>query len=309
MTQDLLSYWKPETADANLEQGGLLNHAASNQYHRVHARDTVWIVTVRAGELRLLGRIHVGQVTDGAQAAKALGTRDLWEADFHILAEPGSAHTIQDIPIAPLAPHLRFLSRTGNDRLVVSNGNVNPQQLQTMRVLSPDSAALLEEALADRVSDQPSPSVSSATQTKRKTSTAVTSREPQRETVLAALGQLQAAGRRSSDLLKGQYRNSDRTEIPLNGLCYVLSECMVHLFPGLFTSYRISWGDGTTHWFLRFSDGTILDTIAENGQECIDSESYEMARRAAFLTKVLSRRSRVLLDRAGLAAPAQIGGQ
>lgn len=66
MSQDLLSYWKPETADANLERGGLLNHAASDQFHRVHVGDTVWVVTVRTGDLRLLGRIKVGEVVDDA---------------------------------------------------------------------------------------------------------------------------------------------------------------------------------------------------------------------------------------------------
>lgn len=51
MSQDLLSYWKPETADVSLRGDYSLDHSASNQYWRVNVGDTVWIVTVRDGEL------------------------------------------------------------------------------------------------------------------------------------------------------------------------------------------------------------------------------------------------------------------
>ncbi len=62
--QSLLAYWKPETADYELDRGSLLDHAASEQFQRVDVGDHVWIVTVRAGELFLIGRIIVGHVTD-----------------------------------------------------------------------------------------------------------------------------------------------------------------------------------------------------------------------------------------------------
>jgi hypothetical protein len=114
-----------------------------------------------------------------------------------------------------------------------------------------------------------------------------------------ALQRLQKAGRQSDDLLKAQYRDSDRSRIPLNGLCYVLSECMYHIFPGAFQPYRISWGGGDTHWFLRTDDGRVLDTIADRGAECFDAEDYESARRVAFFTKEPSKRARKLLQRAG----------
>jgi hypothetical protein len=298
--QHFLSYWKPETAAANLQNGGSLNHAASNQYHRVSAGDTVWIVTVRDGQFILLGAIHVSCVTDGSHAAKSLATNALWDADFHLLTIAGSSHPIQDIIITRLAPRLRFLSRAGNDHLIISNGKVNPQQLQTMRVLTPDSVTLLQEALTNRLHGEDS---SSAPPICGETSRAATSRETDHKRVFPTLRRLQAAGRKSGDLLKGEYRTLDRAEIPLNGLCYVLSECMYHLFPGLFTPYRISWGDGTTHWFLRFPDGNIIETIAEHGKECCDPNDYETARRVAFFTKTPSKRARMLLERSGLVPP------
>ena len=64
MARDFLAYWKPSTLEAELRIGGLLNHAASNQYRRVDAGDTVWLVSVLDGRLRLIGRIIVGQVVD-----------------------------------------------------------------------------------------------------------------------------------------------------------------------------------------------------------------------------------------------------
>lgn len=306
MTQDLLSYWKPETADVNLELSGLLNHAASNQFHRVQIGDLVWIVTVRGGDLRLLGRIVVGEITHGAKAAKVLGTSDLWEADYHILAEAGSAHAIQDISVAYLAHQLRFRSRTGRDRLVVHNEGVNPQQLQTMRILSSHSARLLEEALSDYVTLQRYSAARSAASTTPQTLHGTRSAAQSFEIVLEQLGRLQEAGKKSPDLLIDQYRYLDRTEKPLNGLCYVLSECMYHLFPGLFTPYRISWGDDS-HWFLRFPDGKVLETIAENGRECFDPDSYRTARRRGFCTGKPSKRARKLLDRARIALPPETG--
>ncbi len=152
MPRDRLAYWKPKTAAHNLEVGGALNHAASNQFHRVEEGDTVWLVFVRSGELLLLGGIKVGQVTDSEGAALALGTRDLYESDHHILAANGTAHPIQEIPITHLASRLRFESKGGSDRLKIEAGHVNPQQLQTMRVLTQDSAEMLRETLGHAVS-------------------------------------------------------------------------------------------------------------------------------------------------------------
>lgn len=127
---------------------------------------------------------------------------------------------------------------------------------------------------------------------------------PTRERVIEAMRKLQTVGRKSPDLIKKEYRDLDRSEIELNGLCYVLAECVYHLFPGEFKSYYIKWDDGMTHWFLRYRDGTILDPIGPDGKECCTPEEYATARRAAFLTKAPSKRARILLERAGLALPA-----
>jgi hypothetical protein len=74
MPRDCMMYWRPETADAGIAHGWLLNRAASNQLRRVKPGDTVWIVAVHPpGQLWLLGRIIVGIVTDYEGAKKQVG--------------------------------------------------------------------------------------------------------------------------------------------------------------------------------------------------------------------------------------------
>ena len=143
MSRDFLSYWKPATAMEALENRGILEHSASHQYGRVSPGDRVWIVSVLSEGLTLLGHIQVGQVLTWEEAAKALGTQDLWEAEFHILAEPGSGEEIRKIPVNHLADRLRFVSTKGNDHLTLTDGAVNPQQLQAMRLLDPAAVPLL----------------------------------------------------------------------------------------------------------------------------------------------------------------------
>jgi hypothetical protein len=152
MIRDFLAYWKPSTVDTQVEKGGgPLEHAASNQFGRVSKCDTVWLVTVRDGRLRLVTRIVVAHVTGQAGAARLLGcdAADLWEAEYHIVAAEGTEVEILDTDIQHLAPSLRFESAGGNDRLTLAaNGRVNAQQLQTMRVLSAASAELLARVMS-----------------------------------------------------------------------------------------------------------------------------------------------------------------
>lgn len=127
-----------------------------------------------------------------------------------------------------------------------------------------------------------------------------TSKKARRNEIICELGKLQDVGRRSSDLLKEKYRDVERSEITLNGLCYVLSECLYHLFPDELSPYRILWNDGTTHWFLRFEDGSIIETIAPDGTKVCSPEDYERAQERAFYSKTLSKRAQILLERTGL---------
>lgn len=305
MSQDFLSYWKPETADNNIKiDNGILEHSASNQYGRVEVGDTIWIVTVRNGYLFLLGNILVSKLVTQEEASRIFKSEILWEARYHVLSERHSAQSIMDVPIAHLAEHLRFRSVSGRNRLDLLDGKVNPQQLQTMRALEPASAKLMNSALSNPPTQRMKKPLSSPSKTKppagpRKAASSKT----KSDNVIIALKKLQTAARNNYDnLIKRDYTGVDRSEIDLNGLCYVLAECMYHLFPYLLP-HRIGWEDGSSHWFLRYPDGQILEAIAENGV-CSNPDNYTEARRRGFLTSWPSKRALQLYELAGIKNPA-----
>jgi hypothetical protein len=143
---DFLSYWMPATASRQLDLGGELFYAASNQYGRIQADDRVYIVTAwPGGQLVLLGRILVGQKLDRLAVAEILVAEELWEADWYILAQEGTAEPISELDLSDIAAELRFEGE--NPQLNVARGRIKPQQLQTMRRLTPATAALLDERL------------------------------------------------------------------------------------------------------------------------------------------------------------------
>lgn len=142
MAKNYMTYWRPRTVDA--QEGPLLGHSAGGQFQKVEPGDTVWIVTVRPpGQLMLLGCIVVGFVTDYEGAKKALHTSDIWDASWHIIAEPGTERLLHEVDITSIASQLRFESE-GAPRLNIVGDHVDARQLQAMRTLTPESAQLLE---------------------------------------------------------------------------------------------------------------------------------------------------------------------
>jgi hypothetical protein len=94
-------YWKNQTWEREWElwetspENYPLNHAADNKFAErgVALGDYVYPVTVMGGELYLLGRMRVDKVCGFEEAARELGTEDLWEADDHVVSaeRPGGA--------------------------------------------------------------------------------------------------------------------------------------------------------------------------------------------------------------------------
>lgn len=146
MHKDYLSYWTPKTVEQE-PKPIVLNHAASDQYYRLERGDTVWIVTMKDKQLRLLGKIRVDAITNQKEAERRLGTDDVWAARYHIFAAAGDDTRSFCLNISEHAERLRFESV--NDRLILNDGQVNPQQLQSMRQLTPETALLLRTILAD----------------------------------------------------------------------------------------------------------------------------------------------------------------
>jgi hypothetical protein len=144
--RDFLAFWRLDTVDDALRDGKMLDYAGSNQYARVESGDTVWLVTVRDGRLRLVGRILVDRVTNRDGVASVVGAGGLWPADHYILPAADTVRPVADIDIHHLVTELR--SGGASDRLTLAvDGAVNGQQIQAMRLLAGNSAQLLAGAL------------------------------------------------------------------------------------------------------------------------------------------------------------------
>ncbi|HEY5865191.1 MAG TPA: hypothetical protein VI542_06505, partial [Candidatus Tectomicrobia bacterium] len=85
--------------------------------------------------------------------------------------------------------------------------------------------------------------------------------------------------------------------------CYTLAEALYYVCPGQFTPWRILWEDGGSHWFLKAQDGAIVDLVSYP-ELPYHPDDYDTGQRVGFLSSPrMSRRCRVLLERAGLAIP------
>jgi hypothetical protein len=101
----------------------------------------------------------------------------------------------------------------------------------------------------------------------------------------------------SDDLLKPKYRKLVNRN-KYTGHCYVATETLYHL---LDDSIKLSYTPAIlklpngTHWFLKNKlTDEIIDITKEQFDFILD---YSNARNAAFLTKIPSKRSQILIDR------------
>ncbi|MGE3495020.1 MAG: hypothetical protein AB7N73_10010 [Gemmatimonadales bacterium] len=143
-----LSYWTVDQVQEALERGEL-PHAASAQYGRLTTGNRVWICgrAHDTPELFVIGYIDVWHRVDEETAQRLLDDQydDYlpWEADWHILPRASEVCATQAVSLVPIYTRLKFDS-SANSRLKLINGHPNAQQLQTMRKLTPDGAAVLQ---------------------------------------------------------------------------------------------------------------------------------------------------------------------
>lgn len=102
----------------------------------------------------------------------------------------------------------------------------------------------------------------------------------------------------SDDLLSSKYKKLKTicTTHKTFGHCYIASEVAYFLLGGKnagWTAYCMKIDNGN-HWFLKHTSGNILDITKEQFDKPIN---YDLARGKGFLTKILSKRSRILLGR------------
>jgi 5-methylcytosine-specific restriction endonuclease McrA len=135
---DYLQYWVHSQNAHGLIEGEVIEHTAGNQLRKVTLNDVIWIVTLAARKLILVGPLSVGWVGDTREARRRLRTSNLWDAEYHAIARTGAAEAQRHVDITNLAPRLRFVGAI--DRLPQQYSG---QSLQVLRTLAPESARLL----------------------------------------------------------------------------------------------------------------------------------------------------------------------
>ena len=151
---DYMAYWKTDQVRVALEDathGHMVDHAASEQFGKVQSGDTVWIVNIEKGTHRflLVARIEVGNVVGQREANRVLKARhgdhyDVYGATHHLLAIEGSEEAAREIPLDPVAAQLRFAAPQSRDRLTITEGQVDQQQVRAVRELMPDTIEIFE---------------------------------------------------------------------------------------------------------------------------------------------------------------------
>ncbi len=140
MCKHFLLYWKPKTVDYHL--GKILYYTTSQQLRRCNIGDTLWIVSVRKGNLFLVSKLLINKITDQNEIKKIFNTPCLFEANYYAI-NIDNTEIVQEINLKEITENLRFESKY-NDRFILKNGLVDAKQLQQIRSLTPESIVLLE---------------------------------------------------------------------------------------------------------------------------------------------------------------------
>lgn len=131
-----LQYWKHHSDDQQI----VLDHTASDQLGKVHPGDIIWVITIKARRLYLLGPIVTLQVVSQREAERRLGTKDLWRAVFHVIARPSTIVKGRLLDLTPVAARLRFIGRVTR----LPQGFTG-RSFQKIRRLTPESVLLIEQ--------------------------------------------------------------------------------------------------------------------------------------------------------------------
>lgn len=143
-----LHYWKidPEVRP-DIAQHRTTAYAASKYLRRVKPGDVLWIITVHQHRLYLLGRLKVEFIVDDTAIAQELvqPMPDDWQdADWYAISNKYAIEPMREIDITSLADKLRFNSRV-SEVLDIVNGQVDANQLTTLRQLTVQSAQMLDD--------------------------------------------------------------------------------------------------------------------------------------------------------------------
>jgi hypothetical protein len=160
-------YWSESTLNLDSE-GETYDHTAGNRFVSagVTTGDRVYGITVRKGVPMLIGRMTVSRPPLSYEEASELLDYNIWEADEHLIAEPGTASLTSFVRVIPtdILKRLRFESAGGETALkFVSETRLDQQTFRGVRRLTAASALELESLLespiqqpaSDESSEQP----------------------------------------------------------------------------------------------------------------------------------------------------------
>ena len=136
--RDFLVYWKESNSRHIQVIGDKAAYQGSSKFEslRVSKGDRLWVTTLKSNELYLVSKILVEQiVNDRKRAASILGTDDLIDMpQYALAAQPHSP--VRRIRISDLARELKLKFNR--------NGRIEPQQFQSIRQLSEETAQRLQ---------------------------------------------------------------------------------------------------------------------------------------------------------------------
>jgi hypothetical protein len=111
--------------------------------------DTVYVISLSSGELRILGRLKVDRVV-GMAEARAILPYEPWDADDHLLTDAKRATPIRwdaEVPPEKLGD-IEFVTSKGTRGIARNRrGLPDPQTFRSVREITPATARLFDAVL------------------------------------------------------------------------------------------------------------------------------------------------------------------
>jgi len=134
----ILVYWNPKLTQEMCAVQTTLEVVTAVGKTIIRPGDVVWVCTRlhKTGELFLLGRMLVGECR-----------REGWRRK--VIARSGTAEPLQAINLMDVYQEFRFNSKNYSDRLILRGGRINPEQFGSSRILTDETAELLNSIWYD----------------------------------------------------------------------------------------------------------------------------------------------------------------
>ena len=146
------TYWSGPTAtDA---EGNKVDHIASDQFGSagVSPGDTVYVLTYVAGQVHVVTSLVVENLVDGRQAERVLKRKNLWQADWHVIARSDSIQraTMSARLSSKQTAGMIFINRDSEAKAPARNrlGEIDPQTFRSTRRIDTPTATMLKQVLA-----------------------------------------------------------------------------------------------------------------------------------------------------------------